>query len=330
MAAQLHSLRWVSRWVSHLGCLRACLDYLGIEISDGWLYGGTGHAFVINMHGGVCPSGPTAWKTERLFELAPNLGYAVEGVFAHKGRPDFADSQRRAHEFAEHAIDSGLPCYGWELRVPEYYVVYGYDDTGYLFSWPGVHSAEGAKPWNELGATGIGILEMYSIRPNTETDDRTAVRDALSFALRHADNPSDWIYDGYRSGVAGFDNWINAVASGTASLIGMGYNAAVWSECRRFAVEFLKESKDRIAAGSERLSTAFDEAVSNYSTVSSSLSKISEAYPWRPGVPDEVTIETDSTSEEAVEILTEARGAEKRGLSSLRGILDAMGVGGTE
>lgn len=42
--------RWVPRWVSHMGCLKGCLDYLGIGISEAWLYGGTGHAFVINLH----------------------------------------------------------------------------------------------------------------------------------------------------------------------------------------------------------------------------------------------------------------------------------------
>jgi hypothetical protein len=76
--------QWTPRWVSHLGCVKGCLDFLGIEISDAWLYGGTGHAFVINLHEEVCPSGPTAWGTGKLFELAANLGYKAEGVFASK------------------------------------------------------------------------------------------------------------------------------------------------------------------------------------------------------------------------------------------------------
>ena len=39
----LENCRWTPRWVSHLGCIKGCLDFLGIEISDAWLYGGTGH-----------------------------------------------------------------------------------------------------------------------------------------------------------------------------------------------------------------------------------------------------------------------------------------------
>jgi hypothetical protein len=56
----LENCRWVPRWVAHLGAVKGCLNYLGIEMSDAWLYGGTGHAFVLNVHEGLCPSGPTA------------------------------------------------------------------------------------------------------------------------------------------------------------------------------------------------------------------------------------------------------------------------------
>ena len=46
---KLEDLRWNPRYVTHLGCIKGCLNYLGIEVSDAWLYGGTGHAFVINI-----------------------------------------------------------------------------------------------------------------------------------------------------------------------------------------------------------------------------------------------------------------------------------------
>ena len=40
MGVQLEGLRWQPRWISHLGCLKGCLGYLGRELSWGWLYGG--------------------------------------------------------------------------------------------------------------------------------------------------------------------------------------------------------------------------------------------------------------------------------------------------
>ena len=30
----LEGLNWKAKWVSHLGCLKGCLDYLNVEVSD--------------------------------------------------------------------------------------------------------------------------------------------------------------------------------------------------------------------------------------------------------------------------------------------------------
>ncbi len=39
--------------VERLGCIKGCLEYLGSDISFPWLYGGTGHAFIISLDPGV-------------------------------------------------------------------------------------------------------------------------------------------------------------------------------------------------------------------------------------------------------------------------------------
>ena len=150
---KLENCQWRPRWVSHLDCIRGCLGFLGIEISEAWLCGGTGHAFVINLHEQVCTSGPTAWKTVKLFQLGENLGYKLDGVFEFKQQDDFAGPQKRAWEHARQAIDQGRPCHGWELEVPEYFVIHGYDDgdddsvAGYTHSGPGCDEGKGPKPW---------------------------------------------------------------------------------------------------------------------------------------------------------------------------------------
>ena len=78
----MKKLKWKPRWVSHLGAVEASLRFLKQKTSTAWIYGGTGHAFIINIAKDLCPSGPTAWRTMMLYELAPNLGYRVDGVFA--------------------------------------------------------------------------------------------------------------------------------------------------------------------------------------------------------------------------------------------------------
>jgi len=317
----LEDCRWTPRWVSHLGCIKGCLEYLRIEVSDAWLYGGTGHAFVINLHEQVCPSGPTAWKTVKLFHLGKNLGYRLDGVFGFKQQDDFAALQERAWEYVCQAIDQGRPCYGWELEIPEFYVVYGYDDVGYYFSGPGCDEGKGPKPWQELGDTGIGVLELYSVWPGEAADDATTVKRALSFALEHAANPEEWIFEHYRAGLEGYDNWIRALQEGKASDMGVRYNAAVWLECRGNAVGFLKEAKERLAG---RADEQIDEALAHYRAVAENLAKVAEAYPWMHKASDDDVLPVDDKSRTAVEALQAAKEAEAAGLQALEKIVQAL------
>ena len=173
----LAGLRIRQRIVERLGCIKGCLEYLGSDVSFPWLYGGTGHAFVINVHEVVCPSGPTAWNTERCIKLACNVGCGLERIFSHKQRPDFGQMQKLAWEKARRAIDEGMPCCGWELEIPEYYVIRGYDDVGYFYSGPRADEGGGPKPWVELGDTGIGVLEhqIAGYTPMSEEESGEAV-----------------------------------------------------------------------------------------------------------------------------------------------------------
>jgi hypothetical protein len=317
----LENCRWVPRWVSHLGCIKGCLGYLGIEISDPWLYGGTGHAFVINLHEVVCPSGPTAWKTMKLFELGHNLGYKLDGIFAGKGQDDFAEAQRRAWGHVQQSIDRRQPCYGWELEIPEFYVVYGYDQVGYYYSGPGCDEGKGPKPWRELGDTGIGVLELYSVSPGEAADDATTVRQALAFALEHAANPEEWIFPDYRAGLEGYGNWIRALQEGRASDMGVRYNAGVWLECRQNAAAFLGEAKGRLPGRADAL---FDQAAAHYAAVAEHLGQVAEIYPWTFEASDEDVLPIDERSAVAVEALQAAQEAEAAGLEALREIVGAL------
>ena len=322
---KLENCHWRPRWVSHLGCIGGCLDYLGIDISEPWLYGGTGHAFVINLHEGVCPSGPTAWKTEKLFQLGPNLGYRLDGVLGFKHQDDFAEVQRRAWAHARQAIDQELPCYGWELEIPEFYVVYGYADgddrAGYYYSGPGCDEGKGPKPWHELGDTGIGVLELYSVSPGEAAGDATTVKEALAFALEHAANPEEWIFPGYRAGLEGYEVWIRALQEGVASDMGMRYNTGVWLECRQNAAAFLVEAAARLPG---RADAQFDEAIARYAAVAEHLAQVAEIYPWRWEASDEDVLPVDDDSRAAVQALQAAQGAEAAGLQALERIVETL------
>ena len=140
MGKKLENLRSILLWVSYIRCIKGCLNYLKMDVSSAWLFGATGHAFIINICDGIDINGPTALNyQEMFFNLGENIGYKTNMVSSFKSEADFAEKQELAWEKAKQAIDKGLPCYGWNLdtRFPEFYVVYGYDDVGYYFCGPG-------------------------------------------------------------------------------------------------------------------------------------------------------------------------------------------------
>lgn len=315
----LPNVRLAPRWVSYLGCVKGCLDYLDIPVTDGWLYGGTGHAFVMNISADACPSGPTAWNTEMLFTLGRNLGYQTDGVFCLKASPDFAEKQKLAWDKAREAIDAGYPCIGWELEIPEFYVVYGYDEVGYIYSGPQCFEGRGPKSWNELGDSRIGMVELFSIRPGEPAGDRKTVRDALVFALDFASASNRWIDDPYKAGLEGYDAWMESLKTGKAIGIGMAYNAAVWLECREYAVQFLQEAEERLGGP---VSSLLEEALEPYRQVSENLQIVADAFPFFDMKPEYLC--DKNRVGKALVSLRAARDAEAKGLSRLQKIVDEL------
>ena len=316
---QLENLRWVPHWASHVGCIKGCLNYLGIDVSDAWLFGATGHAFVLNISPGLCPSGPTDWDTRQFLSLGRNIGYLVECVdeYCPKQNRDLRDAQERAWEHIRRAIDQGLPCYGWELDIPEYFVVYGYDETGYYISGPGCDEGKGPVPLQYLGRSEIGVVLVSSLRPTAPADDRKTVREALTYALELGHNRRKWT--DRTGGLKGYDTWIRAMETGIAGRFGLGYNAAVWAESRRFAVQFLKEAQERL---DNVLKPLFTAALGHYKTVAQNLKAVSDKYPFKECEDERTPL--DEYSREAVEALKRARDAEVAGLNVLAELINRL------
>jgi hypothetical protein len=288
------------------------LEHLGLDVSLPWLYGGTGHAFVLNIAGALCPSGPTCWNWQKLFNLTPNLGYRIEGFSIEKddAGDSFPQWQQKAWDFVRAGIDRGLPCWGWELHpwIPDHYVIYGYDGEEYLYSgW-----SEGRLPWQKLGDMDVKVLQVYRVEPCDRAPDEKTVRDALATALRLANDPADWtLAPGYSLGPAGFDLWAEELATGNAIRDGHSYNAGVWHECREMAVAFLGEVKQRLSG---RYVSALDDAAGHYTVVRDKLTAAVALHPMRT---DGFDAETKLQSSEAAALVREAGEAERKAISSL-------------
>jgi len=304
-----------------MGCLKGCLDYLEMGISEAWLFGITGHAFVNNIAFDVCPSGPTAWRCNRLFELGQHAGFDVETVFACKSGGDFAEQQLKAWTFVREALDAGYPCYGWELQKPEYYAILGYDDVGYRFHGHGADVETPARAWNTLGDTDIGALTVHSVKTGRAVEDDVAVREALSFAVQFG-RSRDWVFENYSPGPQGFSVWAQALETGKANAFGVAYNAVVWAECRKYAVEFLKSVVARGILTRDEVQVARDAYEISYEA----LQEVSELFPFFGH--SESHVQDEGRVQKAVALLHRISNAEDCALDTFEDIVSAEAVVG--
>ncbi|MBC8478707.1 MAG: hypothetical protein ISR91_02635 [Candidatus Delongbacteria bacterium] len=317
----LQSFNWIPRWVSHIGCLQGCLEYLDLKISPAWLYGGTGHAFILNLHEEVCPSGPTAWNSRRLHQLGRNLGYQATGYVCHRDEEDFSQTIHRAWEGACNALDNDLPCYAWELKIPEFYVICGYDQKGYYFTGPLCEGVEGPHPWKTLGGTEIGVLELYVIEPGPVAEPTQTVREALQYALVFAESPVGVVFPDYRAGLEGYDLWIKALTEGPVDGHGNAYNAVVWHECRRMAGEFLREAAERLPDESKLLIRAAEQ----YDQIAIGLEQFCGEFPFELPLDKMAKQVTErERCRQGVEILNQVQQDEATGLQLLREIVAVL------
>lgn len=319
---KLDNLFFKPYFVSHLGCLDGCFEYYGIEISKPWLYGSTGHGFIINIETNLCPSGPTAWNTAMIFRQSRKLGAEIDGIMAWKKDEDFSQKQEQAWNLIKKAIDSSQPCYGWQIgTIPDFDIIYGYDAIGYYYHGYTSEEGSGPKPWQEVGTTGVPLLEMYRVNRIRPDEDNATIKQAFQLILKHSQNPKDWIqYPKYKSGLEGFDQWIQAIESGGAVSFGNAYNAALWAECRIMAVEFLREAQERLG---NRYHLLLEKALGYYDAVARNLTKLTEMYPFSPQLPMEPMGVNDRT-QICIDILKGAKEAEAKGLQTIGELMEIL------
>ena len=173
-------------------------------------------------------------------------------------------------------------------------------------------------PWQELGATDIGILEVYLVGLSDPLDDRQILKDAMKFADDFKSSPAAWVFQSYQAGTAGFDLWMSALKNNRADGLGNSYNAAVWAECREFAEKFMIEAEQRIGGDLKQL---LKDGAEHYGVVARSLAEFTKLFPF-PG-RDNDTRDQDRC-QQGIQLLNKARDGEEKALDVVSDILSKL------
>ena len=241
----------------------------------------------------------------------------LETFLGTRSQPDFSGRQKQVFAKVREAIDAEMPVIGSEMKTPEVYLVTGYDCDGHYLFADFEEGKTGRMYHRELGFLWFQFPEL-----GHPADDGTTVREALRAALDLAEGEG---FNSSNCGLRSYDNWIEGLADtqGKERGFGAAYDAACWSDCRRWAAPFVLEAKGRL--DDPELVLALDLAIEQYGIASKRLDDVARLFPFAFGADREMVerFKDEARRREAQGALVEAKAAESAGLEALKDILRA-------
>jgi hypothetical protein len=266
---QLDGLKQPPFSTTLIGVVKGALDYYGIVVSPAWAFGGSGHAFLINIHKELCPSGPYCWKQDGFYPLVRNLGLEMVDLgFFHKGSPP--EERAALEKELRGLLDSGQACSFVNL---ENQLIAGYDESAFLLCRPWDCSPEVTPSrlsfgsWQEFGDE--VHANFFAFRRAQPRAAATVVRESLRYAVNLFLEPGRHAEEGYGIGPDAYDNWAAAAEAHGASH-GNWWNGTVWAECRKMASAYFTE----IAAKLPDVAGPAKELAAAYQLIAAQLEKI--------------------------------------------------------
>jgi len=208
--------------------------------------GGSGHAFLINIHEQLCPSSPYCWNYEVFLKLVRNLGISIQdlGFFSAESTPD---EREKIEKVLKQSIDAGNPC---SLLNMENQLISGYDNTHFIVQkpWPKVNlpftpETLTFQTWKELGNE--THINFFTFAKTKKTDDETIIKKSLSYAVDLTRDSDRYRLEHYYVGLEAYKAWIKAVRNGYGASHGNWWNGTVWEECREMASRYFSEIAEK-------------------------------------------------------------------------------------
>ncbi|MFC0216417.1 hypothetical protein ACFFK0_28880 [Paenibacillus chartarius] len=315
---------WSRTFTTAAGAIYGAVQYTDkrhLSLVD--VMGFTGHAFRINIDPKeVNIAGPTSFPGGYILRRnLCNLGFI--SCLADAMTPIPPDKLERTIELVQQSIDRGVPAIAWDLFIPEFGLIYGYDDDKQVFYAKDV-SKDGELSYAKF-ADGKGIVFVTTISESLPHSKYEMLRMALDMIVDHA-RGREWTHvfkDRYVHGLAGYDAWIGVMERRAADEYGNAYNTEVVSDAREFAAQFLRElvvrwNGDNVVERTVRKLAA--EAAEHYGVVAGALVELRGMFPFpQGGSPKEPAV-----ADRAVELLRRARDAETAGVAVLERLLGFM------
>jgi hypothetical protein len=286
--------------------------------------GFTGHAFRLNIDPQmVSLAGPTSFPGGYIFRRnLCNLGFI--SCLADAETPVPAGIAEQTIALVQDSIDRGIPAIGVDLFIPEFGLIYGYDDEKRVFYAKDV-SKDGTLTYEEFVNPKIHVLFVTTISESLPHSKYEMMRMALDMIVDHA-RGREWmhIFEGkFGQGLAGYDAWIGAMERRSADEYGNAYNVEVVADAREFAARFCREQAFKWNGANVVERTVRERmgaAAVHYGAVAEAFAELREMFPFPSGGTPKDPIVADR----AAELLRRAKAAEEQGVAQLEQLLGFM------
>lgn len=284
----LSGVEFIPNWVTLGGALESALRAAGDSITTPWVMGVTALAFRLSLlveDGQVAaPGSESAFDPERMTRSLRGLGRKAEIVYAGHGSPAWERRREEAITRVQNGIDRGVPAVVYDLHLPQFGVVKGYDDRARVWYVSTFMSGQYGEtlplarwPVPERGSPIVAVLPG----DRAKVDQRRAAAGAILAAITHAEEGEPGERRDNFHGYAAYERWAAAFVAGEpVSASGNALLVQGLQSARRDAAAFLRGDATRLLGGA---SAPFARAAAAYDAEVLALSRMMTMFPFPSG-----------------------------------------------
>lgn len=332
-------------WVTSGMALHGMIENTGINMSFPMVMGLSGHAFRLTVvPEGIHIAGPTMFDFTKVLQQglrnigfessAINEGKAADGpalnanlvdpallsVSARKKR-EIAQALPEALELIHRSIDRGHPVLAWDLFIPEFGLIYGYDDEQKLLYAADNCGHDQTIAYEDLGRGLIEELFVLSVREPIQTNQHSMLKQAIQSALHHYREQEDSSCNEVVNGLAAYTVWKEAYEMGGIEPNGNAYTTAVALDTRRNAALFWGEIADTWTDSTfDAIRPVIRKSAALYDSISEQFAELSRLFPFPAGGEPNNPVH----GQQAIAILQSIEQLEKEAVVLLEQMLETL------
>ncbi len=162
----------------------------------------SGFAFRMWVNTDLCPSATSIWGFDGQKPWVENGGLLCDYVGRYWGQEHIEEEKRlEAIGNIKDSIDRGIPAIAWDVGVPEWGLITGYNDNTRMFSTLAINAekddptspaySSSQMPYDILGKRELPILSVLTITGISDKTEETILYDTMKLVITHL-NGDEW------------------------------------------------------------------------------------------------------------------------------------------